>query len=399
MSSDKKVLILESKGSDYGAYFLTRGFRKLLGPDRVRMWPHKNTNNGGRDHYPERIFEGRALQRVEGRIAYGPYFTGCELWADPLFWRFWKVEKNVEPSPIPDDGPVQHMEPLGIPESSDDEIFAMVAAGEFALVVLNGCRWHGSAALHELQATFGAKLPPLALADHDDYPQRRWDFADAFKPAVYFKRSMLRGGHPHDLMFGQRDVPVAPLPFSSMWDLPWVPWKERNIDVFCVYGPTQIMRKRLKEVTLEVTSKYPHLRVMAHVGHPMRHPEYLRTLAGAKVVIDQQSIGTDTLRFWETSAVGGMPVSDFNLCTPPEHLVPETHYLKFDNDMSARGDQQDFIRFRQMLTEAIVRDDETEARARRLYDAVRANHTNEARARYVVRAVRARGHALEGLPS
>lgn len=379
-----KVLLLETLGADYGAYFLTRGFAKLLGAENVRMWPYKRTNEGQPDSYPERYFNGRSLRVVGGQVVYTEPYSGSELWADPALWRFWKPEKNLPSARLPNDMPVRHATPIGIPESSDEEIFAMLGRREFNLIVLNACRWHGSAALHELRAVFGQHLPPVVIADHDDYTQRRWDFADVFKPVAYFKRSMLVGGHRSEFDMGQRDYPVRPMPFSSMWEIDWVPWEEREVDVFCVFGATQVMRRRFKDVTLEVMQKFPDKRVMAAVGHPMGHAEYLKMLSKAKIVVDQQSFGTDTLRFWEASSAGACLLSDFNLCTPPEEVKPGTHYYKFDNDLSPNGDQQNFVAFRRELERAVTDDAETHARARRLYDAVRRDHTNAARAAYVI---------------
>lgn len=394
-----KVLILETKGGDYGAYFVTRGFTKLLGSENVRMWPYKHTNERGTDHYPERYVNGQVLQIQNGKVGYGRSFVWNELWTDKLFWRFWNPEKNIPGTQLPSDGPINHTEKLNVPYASDDEIFAMITNNEFELIVLNGCRWHGAAALSELKANFSNSLPPIVMCDHDDYTQRRWDFYDAFNPLIYFKRSYIRGGHPNDNTFGNRpNAIVKPLPFSSMWDVEWVPWNQRDIDVFCVFGSTQVMRTKFKEVTLEITKQFPNLRVMAAIGHPMTHPEYLTTLSRAKIVIDQQSYGTDTLRFWEASSSGCCLISDFNIHTPPEEIVPETHYYKFDNDISPSGNNQNFVRFRSELTKAIQNDTETEKRARALYDNVRKYHTNAAHAQYIINSVRECGIKLEKLP-
>jgi hypothetical protein len=319
-------------------------------------------------------------------VVYGPYFSGSELWGDPALWRFWKPEKNVGGAEIPNNGPVYHMHPLGIPKAFDEEILAMVAAGAFGLIVLNGVRWHNAAALSELQATFGDRLPPLAICDHEDYTQRRWDYVDRFKPKVYFKRSLIAGGHPHDFLHGQRlGVTVRPLPFSSMWDLGWIPHPEREIDVFCVFGSTQVMRARLRDVAMEVAAAFPGCRTMVALGRPMEHPEYLRTLCRSKVVIDHQGYGTDTMRFWEAAAAGCCVVSDLALEMPPNQLHHDVHYRKYDHDLSPGCDQQDFVRFRRELTAAIRDEAGSESRARKLYDEVRENHTNEARARYVLK--------------
>lgn len=406
MSGDK-VLILSSLGSDYGAYFVSRGFVRLLGVERVRQWPYKHADNGGRDTYPERVnHKGEHLQVRDGKVVYGAYFSGSEIWAKKEFWRFWDPQKNVDDMSLPKTGPVAHEEPLGIWDASDTEIFDMLHGGEFGLVVLNGCRWHGSAALHELQATFGDKLPPVVVIDHDDYTQRRWDFTDAFKPAVYFKRSLITPpGHPSDFMYGYRpEVAVRPFPFSSMWagdggdDIPWVPWSEREVDVFCIFGTTQVMRQKLKEITVEFVSKRPGVRIAAALGHAYQHPEYLGLLSRSKIVIDHQGFGTDTLRFWEAATAGCCIITDFHLETPGNSLLPGTHFLQYDNDTSGPCDKQDFVRYMQLLNGAVAADSEVETVARQMYEEIRRNHRNVDRARYIIDEVRKTGHALGGLP-
>jgi len=393
-----KILILETLGADYGAYLLTRGFVDLVGASNVREWPYKRTHNGGRDRYPERAFGGEVLRILDGQLRYGPYVTGSELWGHPGYFRAWKPE--VAPfGPLSDDGPVAFAQPLGIPESPDHEILAGIQDGEFSLIVLNGARWHGSAALLELKSLFGNALPPVAFCDHEDYPQLRWDFTDLFSPAAYFKRTVLTGGHRFAHMFGTRsNVPVYPLPFASMWNIPWTPWAEREIDVFCVFGPTQVLRRKVKETTEEVVKRFPGTRIMAQLGHPMKHPEYLPTLARSKIVIDHQSMGTDTVRLWEASAAGCCLVSDFHLESPPPKVLPGEHYVQYENDMSIEGDQQKFDLFRERLAHAIQNDAETEARARRLYAHVRAHHQVRNRAEFVIRMVRAQGFNLRDLP-
>lgn len=408
-----KVLLLETLGADYGSYFLARGFCDLLGPGNVRSWPYKHSHNGGNDHYPERCHNppGRPLvlhvtprtgtRTMPGqrpgtpRLGYVAPFPSSELWAHRALWRGWKPEA-LPGAAIANSGPVHFFAPLGIPEASDDEIFQMVREGAFSLAVVNGARWHGTAALHELRHTIPS-LPPVALADHEDYPQRRSDFTDAISPAVYCKRTMLEGGHPMTFRMGLRpNVRVAPLPFSSIWDVPWVPWAEREFDVCCLVGNTHVSRKRMLEAT-KATVERLGARGRFSLGH-LPYPEFLQVLSRSKIVVDQQGFGSDTVRFWEGISSGAAVLSDHHLVHPAPALQPGTHFLQYPNDTSPASDKQDFRRFAELLAGAIQDDAGTERIARAGYDAVRAHHRAVHRAQLVIAETRAAGHALGGLP-
>ncbi len=413
--SGGKVLLLETLGADYGSYFLARGFVDLLGAENVRSWPYKATHNGGKDRYPERCAPGRPghvlhvqgpaparpvlphLRRAAaaGRLGYVAHFASSELWAHRALWRGWKPEA-APGAPVADSGPVHFYAPLGIPEASDDEIFQMVRDGAFSLAVVNGARWHGTAALHELRNTIPS-LPPVAFCDHEDYPQRRWDFTDAISPAVYCKRTILQGGHPATFRQGQRpNVRMAPLPFSSIWDVEWVPWAEREFDVCCLVGNTHVSRKRMLDTT-RATVERLGARGRFSLGH-LPYAEFLQVLSRSKIVVDQQGFGSDTVRFWEGMSSGACVLSDHHLVHPSPALEPWTHFLQYPNDTSPRSDQQDFRRFAELLAQALQDDAGTERIARAGYEAVRGHHRAIDRVRHVISETRAAGHALEGLP-
>ena len=113
MNGDK-ILLLPTLGADYGSYFVTKGFCDLLGTDRVRQWPYKQTYNGGFDHYPERVEPNspRHLSNVGGKLGYAPYVSGSELWKDPVFWRAWKPER-CPAAYVPNDAPLGFAERSG----------------------------------------------------------------------------------------------------------------------------------------------------------------------------------------------------------------------------------------------------------------------------------------------
>lgn len=392
-----KVLMLENGGADYGAYFLTLGFSKLLGPDRIRMWPYKWTYEGQPHRYVERCKGTDVIVVEDGHLKYGRYKTGSELWDDPAYFRAWDPSRFPE-AVIATDGPVGFAkEKTGIPVESDERIFQMIRDQEFGLIVLNGARWHNSAALLELQTTFGDALPPLAFCDHEDYPQLRWDFVDLFRPVVYFKRTLLMGGHPLMHMFGTRDIPVVPMPFASMWDIPWTPWKDRDIDLFCVFGATQPFRQKIKDAAMRAASRNPACRVMGAVGHPMDHAEYMRTLARSKVVIDHQNTGSDTVRHWEASAAGCLLVTDLRIMTPPTRILPGQHYYRYGENRPPDSTDTGTDDLEELLEEVLSDVDAHEEIAKRNYDVVRASHKPVDRAAFVLGEMEQNGADIRGI--
>lgn len=385
MVVEGKVLLLETGGADYGAYLLAHGFVRLLGTDAVRMWPYKWTNEGKTHVYTERVRGSEVLCPKGNGLDYGPYTTGSELWADPRFFRAWDPAR-VPNADVARDQPAPFVKPLGIPYASDEKVLAMVREGAFRVIVLNGVRWHGSAALAELKKTFGDRLPPVVVCDHEDYPQRRWDFLDAFGTGLYFKRTVLEGGHRHDFLLGRRSTPVRPLPFSSMWDVAWVPWDKRRYDVLCVYGPTHVLREQICREVEGLVSREGKTGLFC-VGHPYTHGEWLQLLADSRVVVDHQPIGTDTLRFWEAASAGCAVVSDFHLVTPEPRIDPACHFFQYPHDTAVEDPDVRVSRLLETLREVLSDPAEAERRAKALYDLVRAHHTTQCRARMVLETV------------
>ena len=385
-----KILVLANLGSDYGEAMFYKGLVELLGPDRVICWPFKNTYHGKADHYPERS--------VNGTHYFDSGKSWSEKWTDRALYRAWLPERHPA-IPTSNDGPLSWMPPQPTYPWKYETIVDLLQKGEIPLVVMGAVRWHSSIAWCELrEALANGPFPPLVLLDNEDYYQLRWDFVHEYRPLVMFKRTLVLEGNPRsDIENNDVKVPIYPMPFSTLWpDLPWVPWEEREWDIFCVFGATQVLRQKVKDTVLAVASEFPRLRVMAQVGHPMGHEEYMRTLGRSKIVIDHQRMGTDTVRFWEATSAGACVLSDLHLPIEPA-LVPGVHYAQYDRDMSWQGDQQVFDRFKIVLRDLLANTDRAHAIARAGYDAVRTQHRNVDRARYVLEKARAHGVDLKGL--
>jgi len=363
-----KVLYLDNLGADYGSYLLYHGLVGLLGAENVILWPYKRTFSGGVDCYPDRISDGKWTVGLEH----------ATLWVDESLWRAWARPQDFPNAKVAHDGACHFYEPIPSREWTYEEIEAGLRAGDFSLAILASPRWFNSAALHELQAKLGKFLPPLVMYDAEDYEDIRADFIAQFKPQCYFKRTMIQGV--------ARKVnpicPVFPLPFGSMWNIPWTPWITRTTDIFCVFGMTQVMRPKVRAIVEDIGTKF-NLRIRTAIGHPMGHKEYLAALAQSKIVIDHQGRGSDTVRTWESLAAGACTFTDMQLEFPAP-LVPDEHFIHYPRDEHYAGATQDLRPFQAKLEAAVQDWPRIERIARAGYDQVRAQHTTIARAQYLL---------------
>jgi len=378
-----RVLYLDNLGADYGSYFLYHGFVKLLGADRVIDWPYKRTFHGGHDRYPNRTASGVHLL--------GP--TGTSLWRDPKLYRAWTRPRGDPTDAI--DGPIRWYEAIDAREWGFDEILAAIRAGEIKLIVLASPRWFNSIALHEIRASIPSwQMPPIVFVDGEDPEAIRGDFLIEFRPLVAFKRTLL-DRDPEN--FQDSGVPMYPLPFSSMWDIPWVPWAERTTDVFCVFGNTQANRPRIRDAAVRVAGRRG-LKCMASIGHPMSHPEYLQALAHSRVVIDHQASGSDTVRTWEALSAGACMLTDMKLTLPTGGSLEDgVHLVRYPTDRSQTRDRQDIPAFEARLDWALSDPARAEAIARAGYERLRSAHRTVGRARYVLEKARKHGAGLGDL--
>jgi hypothetical protein len=382
-------LFISNLGADYGEYMVVKGLVDLLGGEKVVVWPFKKTYVGEVDHYPERT--------VGDKRYFDSGASWSEKWTDPKLYRAWEPSRFPE-VPVSNDGPLAFSEKLPLTPWTFEQIEKALYSGEISTVIMGSVRWHSSIAWKEFLDKAGQRqLPKLILLDNEDYYQLRWDYVHEYKPAIYFKRTLVLEGNPRsDTWNNDVKVPIRPLPFSSLWDVPWKPWNERKWDLMCVFGATQILRQKVKETVVEVASEFPALKLYAQVGHPMNHAQWLEALADSKIVIDHQRMGTDTVRFWEATSSGACVVSDLHLGMEPS-LIPGVHFAQYDRDMSAEGDKQVFDGFRTTLRGLLSDLSAAEKIARAGYDEVRANHTAKAHAKYILQQAQGVGVNIGGL--
>jgi len=321
-----KVLILCNKGGEYNEFMLVHGFRELLGAANVICYPFRNSFYKHVDIYPDRY--------VGDKCYLGEGFT--ELWNDPKLWRLWEPQRSTAHVPLAFSHPESISVPMiDLPRWGFDDVLSAIRSGEIRLVILSSPRWFNSSALHELMTRLGKQMPPFVMVDGEDYPQLRWDFIDKLRPTVYFKRTFLREVTPdmHVVPSLKGLTPLVPLPLSSMWKLPYKPWKDRSIDVLCMFRATHKLRGAILEIVNSLCHNKTGLRYRTELGGEVDHEEYMRLLSEAKVVIDHQPVGTDTVRTWETFSCGSCLVSDLHIAME-EPFLPDQHFIKvpFEED-------------------------------------------------------------------
>lgn len=383
-----KFLFISNFGADYQEYMTFHGLCKLLGPENVVVYPFKNTFTGKHDDYPER--------QVGQKMYLGPQGAWNELWTDKSLYHIW----DHAPSYIPraHDGPPAFYEPIqGLQKYPFEYIVEGCRSGLFPFIFLGSARWYSSITVSELREILKPNCPPVVFQDGEDYYQIRWDFVNAFQTPVYLKRTFYDGWTDIQNPREPTRPKFYPCCFSTLWDVPWVPWEERKIDLFCVFGATQVLREKVRGIVEEVGTSYPGLCLQTAVGHPLSHEEYMYCLSHSKIVVDHQRLGTDTVRTWEVLSSGPCMVGDLHIKMPYQ-LIPGKHFIQYENDMSPEGDKQKLDTLRSALHYAIQRlDTETKAIAEAGYKHVREYHTTKARAKYVLDCIKASGLSIGDL--
>jgi len=313
-----RVLYMPGLGADYGDSLLYTGMVELLGLENVDDWPYKPSFHGQNDVYPER--------QLGTEVVLGDPHSN--LWAHRDFWRSWNWRgenytlAHSAPSlcsPVTEKAPVD-----------DDEVITRAARGYYDLIVLSGMRHFNSAALHEIRSIC-PDLPPVVLADHEDYPGIRWDFIRAFQPVAYFKRSFLEGQTDWEKPLDGNPYPVCqfyPFPFCSIWEPAYLKHEARALDLLCVFGATHNERFELRRLVQERFGARTDLSVMFCVGHPLSASAWRELLVQSRVVMDMQPLGTDTLRFWESVSSGACVISDMRIETGGA-VEAGTHFLRY----------------------------------------------------------------------
>lgn len=261
-----RVLYLDHPEADYLTALVFRGLCEELGPENVVDWawqPH---------------FHG---QVYNGPIPYGPGAVGT---CGPYSWM-----------------PAFPGRPWG-----DDEVFSRIK--EFDLVVLASPRAYNTQRASLLISRVGrASLPRFVMMDGEDYTSVRWDLILKFRPAVYFKTSLVPNPidpYPAQRATMQHLVRVVACPLASSFNDPVA--AEKTIDV-CFLGGSNWFGVRREGVAENRAPVKPQLEERLRQELPgarlvlgqVPYTEYQTTLAASKVAICVSGHGLEGMRTYE----------------------------------------------------------------------------------------------------
>jgi hypothetical protein len=274
-----KVLYVDHPEGDFLSAVVYMGLCQELGPDNVVDYPYKKSYHGIIHTYPT------------------PY--------------------DLEPpDKIGVTAPFDWMVAQPGREWHRDEVIARLS--EFSLVLLAAPRRYALAALEDLIAVVGReKMPPIAIMDGEDYTTVRTEMVEKFRPRVYFKRELCPNSYA--------GCHLEPFPFASPMLTPVEP-VEKDIDVLFIGGNTWASRTEACDALASAFGDRFVGGIKAHVPHP----QYIQTLARAKIAVSVRGFGYDTLRVWEIpSCPGTLLVADRLPILRPSPLIDREHALYF----------------------------------------------------------------------
>jgi hypothetical protein len=331
-----KILYLEHPEEDKGSYFLFSGLCEILGDKNVITFPLK-------------------------KIYYG------EIASDYIL----------------DDGmtgftaPPEYIVPRGKVSMRLDEILNNME--DFDFIVLASPRTYAINALRSIMDIFNRKLPvPLIMCDNQDGDDIRTDLIDEFKPAVLFKRELIKGKE-HSYK-GQK---IYPLPFSAAINsFPQIDDMQKEYDMFGLFGYTHALRK---ELVIFLLNNYGDNNIYIGIDtdlpadidklkkNKIGYQEYLKKIAKSKIAFSIRGFGRDTVRAWEVCYYE----TCMFYCQPgieiPYDFKAGRHAVHFKDDFSDLKQKIDYY---------LSHDDERVAIAKAGKEHLLKYHTNKARAEY-----------------
>lgn len=332
-----RCLFLLEAQQDYGEFYLFNGICELIGKDNLLLYPLKLAYSGQSDLWYKLPNENKL-----GISHPTPYIV-------PRPMRIYPMEEIVDEMPGID------------------------------LIVLSSPRSYPVHALRFIKQLYGGNIPkPLAFCDCEDSEELRYDLIEEFKPQFIFKRELIK------------PIPnVYPMPFSSC--LPYLPfWNEikelpKTLDVFALYGNTNIMRAKVVKFLLEqnLTNSYVGIDTGALPWQdadrfkiaPMRsYQDYLKMMASAKINVIVRGHGRDTVRYWEAASFETLLLIKDPGIVIPHPYIDKVHCVYF-NELEDLKEKIDYY---------LSHEDERLVIAKACREHTMKYHKNYDRAKYVL---------------
>lgn len=263
--------------------------------------------------------------------------------------------------------------------------FQRIPWKEIDVVIIGGCN-------PGVLKLYGELLPKLAshtrlvLADGGDWPEIGGDFYRAGGKTAY---DDFRKQHSFDLVFKREmvlnlDYPDNTVPFPFGFNVQRIP---KNLSHAKKYDVSfwAVQSSPIRTVALELLEKRFDCKANGTVvnqvfaDYKRKGVNYLRELAACKVIINLRGVGWDTLRYWETPALGTFLISQ-----PPHIHIPH-NFTDGEEIVFCKHDLSDLI---ELCEYYLSHEEERERIARNGERKLRQYHSEECRAEYFLKMLK-----------
>ena len=263
--------------------------------------------------------------------------------------------------------------------------FQQIPWKELDGVIIGGCNPH---LLQRYEALF-PKLSAhtrLILVDGGDWPEIGGDFYRAGGKRIY---DDFRKRYPFHFVFKREmvlnlDYPENTFPFPFGFNLQRVPkgishTKKYDVSFWAVQSsPIRTVALELLENQFDCKANGTVVN-QVFADYKRKGDNYLRELAACKVVINIRGVGWDTLRYWETPALGTFLISQ-----PPHIHIPH-NFIDKEEMVFCKHDLSDLV---ELCTYYLLHEEERERIAKNGEKKLRQYHSEACRAAYFLQAIK-----------
>ncbi len=226
---------------------------------------------------------------------------------------------------------------------------------------------------------------PIVLIDGGDYIDIANDISDMYgrpdlKEKVLSKREIDYIFKREFLIDKKYDKNVFPLPMSFNYDrLPSLDYNLKYDVSFWAVESHEIRAKALDILQDKFDCRSNGTeRNQKFSKYKRKGEEYLRELARCKIVLNFRGVGWDTMRYWETPAIGRFMISQ-----KPQILIPNN----YRNEKEVIWCKDDLSDLTSLCEYYLKHDDKREQIAKNAMDYSKAYHTDEKRIDYIFECI------------